>query len=64
MDSQKRRLLGRLATGPVLQSRSDIGRWLGRRAGAVIKELELVGVIVSVKVGRRLYLAAVWRWKP
>lgn len=63
-DSQRARLLTRLNSGGVLHSRSEVARWLGRRAGQVIQEMEGAGVVVAIKVGRKTYIAAVWRWKP
>jgi hypothetical protein len=45
-----------------MAERGATARWLGRRAGKVIQELEEAGVIVSLKAGRKTYLVAVWRW--
>lgn len=62
IDTQKRRLLRRLQDGPAMVERGATARWLGRRAGEVIQELEEAGVIISLKAGRKTYLVAVWRW--
>lgn len=62
IDSQKRRLLRRLNEGAAAAEKGPLARWLGRRAGEIIDELESAGVLVTVKAGRKTYVVAVWRW--
>lgn len=62
IDSQKRRLLRKLNEGAAAAEKGPLARWLGRRAGEIIDELESAGVLVTVKAGRKTYVVAVWRW--
>lgn len=60
-DPQLRRLLTHMNRGPAWRSRSEVGAWLGRRAGPVIAHAVESGALVQIKIGRKLYLGALWR---